>query len=126
MTDALSATFAALADPTRRAILSQLSAGEATVSQLAAPHEMSLPAISRHLRVLEAAGLISQAREAQWRPRRLETAELKRADDWLSAYREFFDERLDRLDGHLKTMVAERDRLRTTTKGRSNDADDRH
>jgi DNA-binding transcriptional ArsR family regulator len=131
MADALSETFSALADPTRRAILAQLAHGEATVSELAAPHDISLPAVSRHLRVLEHAGLISQGREAQWRPRRLEVAALQRADEWMSAYREFFDRRLDRLEEHLETMVAERDSAGDTagaagtTKGSSNDASNR-
>jgi DNA-binding transcriptional ArsR family regulator len=117
MVDALSETFSALADPTRRAILARLAHGEATVSELAAPHDISLPAVSRHLRVLERAGLISQVREAQWRPRRLESAAFQQADEWLSTYRDFFDRRLDRLEDHLETMVAERDHPHTATKG---------
>jgi len=127
MADALSETFSALADPTRRAILARLTLGEATVSELAAPHDISLPAVSRHLRVLERAGLVSQGREAQWRPRRLEVAPLQRADEWMSTYRVFFDEWLDRLEDHLKTMVADRERDDASpTKGSSNDADDRN
>ena len=110
MTDSLSATFAALADPTRRAILSQLAEGQATVNELAAPHAISLPAISRHLKVLESAGLVVKGREAQWRPCRLEIAPLREADDWMATYRAFFDERLDRLEQHVKTMVADQDR----------------
>jgi DNA-binding transcriptional ArsR family regulator len=107
MSDALSVTFSALADPTRRAILAQLTHGEATVTELAAPHAMSLPAISRHLKVLERAGLVSKGREAQWRPCRLEVVELQRADDWMAPYRHFFDSRFDRLEQQLKTMVAD-------------------
>lgn len=106
--DTLSRTFSALADPTRRAILAQLSQGEATVNDLAAPHAMSLPAISRHLKVLENAGLVSQARSARWRPRKLESAPLKDADEWMSRYRQFFDERFDRLEVQLRTGTAER------------------
>ena len=104
MTDTLTATFAALADPTRRSILMQLSRGAATVNELAAPHDVTLPAISRHLKVLEGAGLISTTRDAQRRPRRLETVRLKQADDWLAQYRDFFEVRLDRLEEHLTTM----------------------
>ncbi len=103
MTDPLSATFAALADPTRRSILAQLARGEATVGQLAAPHSMSLPAVSRHLKVLEAAGLVVKSREAQWRPCRLEIAPLRDVDAWMATYREFFENRFDRLQEHLKT-----------------------
>jgi DNA-binding transcriptional ArsR family regulator len=105
-TDRLSHTFAALADPTRRAILARLSTGEATVSKLAEPFKMSLPAVSKHLRVLERAGLISQGREAQWRPCRLEVAPLKDAAEWVSTYRKFWEDRLDRLDAYLKDMQA--------------------
>jgi DNA-binding transcriptional ArsR family regulator len=100
--DALSLTFAALADPTRRAILARLADGEATVNELAAPHAMSLPAISRHLKVLERAGLIVKGKSAQWRPRRLEAAPLRDADAWMEPYREFFGARLVRLDKQLK------------------------
>jgi DNA-binding transcriptional ArsR family regulator len=107
--DALSATFAALADPTRRAILAQLAKGEATVNELAAPYAMSLPSVSRHLKVLEKAGLVSKSRAAQWRPCRLEVAPLQSADEWLTPYRVFFESRFDRLEEHLKTMVAERE-----------------
>ena len=97
----LDQTFAALADPTRRAILARLAAGEATVSQLAAPFSISLPAISRHLKVLERAGLISQGREAQWRPRSLRAGRLKEAADWLEDYRQFWEQSLDRLEQYL-------------------------
>src|SRR3954469_16898273 len=93
--DSLSATFAALADPTRRAILARLALGETTVSELAAPFDMSLPAISKHLQVLERAGLIARGREPQWRPCRLEPAALKHVDDWLGHYRRFWDESFD-------------------------------
>jgi len=96
-TDALSATLSALADPTRRAILARLAGGEATVNEIAAPFAISLPAVSRHLKVLEAAGLISRGREAQWRPCRLQARGLKDVDDWLERYRRFWDERFDRM-----------------------------
>jgi len=109
--DPLSATFAALADPTRRAILSRLASGEATVTQLAEPFRMSLPAISKHLKVLERAGLVAQGREAQWRPRRLEPAPLKEVSDWVESYREIWEARLDRLDSYLKGLQAERSSL---------------
>jgi len=102
-TDPLSQTFAALADPTRRAILSRLANGEATVGDLAAPFEMSAPAISRHLKVLEDAGLINRTVDAQWRRCRIEVAGLKPAADWIEAYRRFWDEKLDALDSYLKT-----------------------
>jgi len=109
--DPLSATFAALADPTRRAILSRLASGEVTVTQLAEPFRMSLPAISKHLKVLERAGLVAQGREAQWRPRRLEPAPLKEVSDWVESYREIWEARLDRLDSYLKGLQAERSSL---------------
>lgn len=105
-TDPLSRTFAALADPTRRAILSRLASGEASVKELAAPFRMSLPAISKHLKVLERAGLISRGQEAQWRPRRLEAAPLKEVSDWVEVYRRLWEERLNRLDGYLRTLQA--------------------
>ena len=104
--DALSATFAALADPTRRAMLARLTRGEATVNQLAEPFAISLPAVSRHLKVLERAGLVTKSRTAQYRPCRLDTEQLKHVDEWMAPYRAFFDERLDRLEQHLATMVA--------------------
>jgi len=109
--DPLSATFAALADPTRRAILSRLASGEATVTQLAEPFRMSLPAISKHLKVLERAGLVAQGREAQWRPRRLQPAPLKDVSDWVESYREFWEARLDRLDSYLKGLQADQNAL---------------
>ncbi len=104
MRDELSATFAALSDPTRRSILAQLANGEATVNELAAPHAISLPSVSRHLKVLERAGLVSKGRSAQWRPCRLEPDRLRLADDWLATYRGFFETRLDRLEQQLKTI----------------------
>jgi DNA-binding transcriptional ArsR family regulator len=97
-TDSLSMTFAALADPTRRAILARLCEGEATVGELAAPHDMSLPSISRHLKVLERAGLVSKGRSAQWRPCRLDGAPLAEADAWMGPYRAFFEARFGRLE----------------------------
>ena len=106
-TDRLSATFAALADPTRRAIIARLALGETSVSELAEPFEMSLPAVSKHLKVLERAGLITRSREAQWRPCRIEAAALKDVDDWLDRYRRFWDERLDRLDDYLQVLQAQ-------------------
>jgi len=102
--DALSATFAALADPTRRAILARLSSGEASVTQLAEPFEMSMPAVSKHLKVLERAGLIARGREAQWRPCRLEAAPLKEAADWVEEYRRFWEQSFDRLDDYLQEL----------------------
>jgi DNA-binding transcriptional ArsR family regulator len=100
----LSVTFAALADPTRRAILSQLAKGEASVTELAQPFEMSLPAISKHLKVLERAGLITRGREAQWRPCRLEAEPLKEAATWIEQYRQFWEQSLDRLDEYLQEL----------------------
>ena len=107
MQDQLSQTFAALADPTRRAILARLSKGEASVSDLAKPflREMSLPAITKHLKVLERARLISQTRDAQWRPRRLNGEALKDVADWMEQYRVFWEESFDRLDAYLKTVT---------------------
>jgi DNA-binding transcriptional ArsR family regulator len=104
MTDRLDATFAALADPTRRAILARLSLGEASVNALAEPFDMSLPAISKHLKVLERAELISRGRDAQYRPCRLAPAPLKDASDWLEQYRKDWEERFDRLDDYLKQL----------------------
>jgi DNA-binding transcriptional ArsR family regulator len=102
----LSTTFGALADPTRRAILTRLASGEATVSELAAPFQMSGPAISKHLKVLERAGLIERGREAQWRPCRLVATPLKDAADWLEEYRRFWEESFDRLDEYLRELQA--------------------
>jgi DNA-binding transcriptional ArsR family regulator len=102
--DRLSATFAALADPTRRAILARLQSGEVSVTELAAPFSISLPAVSKHLKVLERAGLIARAREAQWRPCRLEATPLKGVADWVAHYHRFFDESFDRLDDYLEEL----------------------
>lgn len=102
--DPLSAAFTALADPTRRAMLARLCEGEATVNEIAAPFDMSLPAISKHLKVLEGAGLISRGRNAQFRPCRLEAGPLKEVADWVEHYRRFWEASLDRLDDYLKTM----------------------
>lgn len=104
--DPLSATFAALADPTRRAILARLAAGEATVTELAEPFAMSQPAISKHLKVLERAGLVARGREAQWRPRRLEAGPMRDATEWLEHYRRFWEESFDRLDDYLRELQA--------------------
>jgi DNA-binding transcriptional ArsR family regulator len=103
-TDRISATFSALADPTRRAILARLTLGETSVTELAEPFDMSLPAISKHLKVLEKAGLIARGREAQWRPCRLEAAPLREISDWVEQYRQFWDESLDRLDDYLAEL----------------------
>jgi DNA-binding transcriptional ArsR family regulator len=102
--DRLSTTFAALADPTRRAILARLALGQASVMELAEPFAMSLPAISKHLKALERAGLIARGREAQWRPCRLEAGPLKDAADWLEEYRRFWEQSLDRLDDYLRKL----------------------
>lgn len=102
--DQLSATFSALADPTRRAILARLASGEASVQELAEPFDMSLPAVSKHLKVLEHAGLISRSREAQWRPCKLEPEALAGVDDWLETYRELWNGRFDRLGDYLKEL----------------------
>jgi DNA-binding transcriptional ArsR family regulator len=100
----LDRTFAALADPTRRAILTRLAAGEATVTELARPFEMTLPAVSKHLKVLERAGLIERGRERQWRPARLQAEPLRAAAEWTLGYRQFWDERYDRLDEYLEEL----------------------
>jgi DNA-binding transcriptional ArsR family regulator len=102
--DHLSTTFAALADPTRRAILARLSTGEATVTDLAEPFEMSMPAISKHLKVLERAGLVARSREAQWRPCRLEAAPLQDVAAWVENYRSIWEQRFDRLDAYLREL----------------------
>ena len=102
--DNLDATFAALADPTRRAILARLASGDATVMELAEPFEMSLPAISKHLKVLERAGLIARGREAQWRPCRLQPAPLKEVAQWIEHYRKFWEQSFDRLDAFLREL----------------------
>jgi DNA-binding transcriptional ArsR family regulator len=106
--DSLSTTFAALADPTRRAILGRLAAGEKSVTELAEPFDMSMPAISKHLKVLERAGLIARGREAQWRPCRLEAKPLKDVANWVEHYRKFWDESFDRLDAYLKELQAKK------------------
>jgi DNA-binding transcriptional ArsR family regulator len=102
--DSLSETFAALADPTRRAILARLASGEASVTELAEPFEMSMPAVSKHLKVLERAGLIARGREAQWRPCRLDAAPLKDVAGWLERYRCFWEQSFDRLDEYLREL----------------------
>jgi len=106
MQDPLSMKFAALADPTRRAILARLALGETSVTELAEPFDMSMPAVSKHLKVLEHAGLISRGREAQWRPCRIEPQALKDVDEWLESYRRFWEESFDRLDAYLKEVQA--------------------
>jgi DNA-binding transcriptional ArsR family regulator len=108
--DPLTRTFSALADPTRRAILARLAAGEASVTELAQPFAMSLPAISKHLKVLERAGLITRGREAQWRPCRLEARPMKGAVDWLEHYRIFWEQSLDRLEDYLKELQSKEKR----------------
>jgi len=122
-TDQLSITFAALADPTRRAILARLAGGTATVKELAAPFSMSGPAISKHLRVLERAGLIARARDAQRRPSRLEAAPLKEVVDWAENYRRFWDENFARLEQYVLRMKEEENHGHGKT-GRRNDGDD--
>jgi DNA-binding transcriptional ArsR family regulator len=108
--DQLSATFAALADPTRRAILTRLRSGECSVTELAEPFDMSLPAVSKHLRVLERAGLIARRREAQWRRCRIKAGPLKEVADWAEHYRHIWEERFDRLDTYLQRVKAEEER----------------
>lgn len=110
-TDVLTATFAALADPTRRNILTRLRQGEATVNELAAPFSISLPAISRHLKVLEAAGLVSRSRDAQWRPCRLEAKPLQDAEDWITHFRPFWESSFDRMDGYLQDLKNDEGRI---------------
>lgn len=105
-TDHLDTTFAALADPTRRAILARLTSGETSVTALAEPFAMSLPAVSKHLKVLERAGLIERGREAQWRPCRLKADRLKEASEWVGGYRRFWEESFDRLDDYLRELQA--------------------
>jgi DNA-binding transcriptional ArsR family regulator len=102
--DHLSATFSALADPTRRAILARLASGETSVTELAEPFDISLPAVSKHLKVLERAGLIGRGREAQWRPCRLEASRLKEVADWVEHYRHFWEQSFDRLDDYLRKL----------------------
>jgi DNA-binding transcriptional ArsR family regulator len=116
MADRLSVTFAALADPTRRAILGRLARGEASVNELAAPFRISLPAVSKHLKVLERAGLITRGREAQSRPCRLHAAPLKDADEWIERYRQFWEASLDRLDDYLKELQKQQGKKRGRTR----------
>jgi DNA-binding transcriptional ArsR family regulator len=119
--DHLSTTFAALADPTRRAILARLAHGEATVNELAEPFALSLPAVSKHLKVLRRAGLVSQGRKAQWRPCRLEVAPLHEAANWMEDYRQFWDESFDRLDDYLHDLQLQaqgQEQGRENTRGR--------
>ena len=104
--DHLTVTFAALADPTRRAILARLATGECSVTELAEPFDMSMPAVSKHLRVLERAGLITRGREAQWRPCRIDAAPLKEVSEWAERYRRIWERRLDQLDDYLRTLTA--------------------
>lgn len=114
MQDQLSTTFAALADPTRRAILARLALGETSVTELAEPFEMSLPAVSKHLKVLERAGLIARSRDAQLRPCRLEARRLKEAASWFEEYRRFWEQSLNRLDDYLRKMKAAKLKTRTS------------
>jgi DNA-binding transcriptional ArsR family regulator len=111
-TDPLSTTFAALADPTRRAILARLAGGEATVTELAAPFDMSLPNISKHLKVLQKAGLIEQGRHAQWRPCRLQPAPLRDVSDWVNQYRRHWEERFQRLDMYVRDLQQQQDEVK--------------
>ena len=121
--DPLSTTFAALADPTRRAILARLAAGEATVGELAAPFDMSLPGISKHLKVLQRAGLIEQGRQAQWRPRRLQAGPLREVADWISQYRRHWEESFDRLDAYLRDLHDEQQQQQQQGKGDDDERD---
>jgi DNA-binding transcriptional ArsR family regulator len=118
MQDQLSYTFSALADPTRRAILARLALGETSVTELAEPFEMSMPAVSKHLKVLERAGLISRGREAQWRPCRLDAAPLKEAAGWIEEYRRFWEQTLDRLDKYLREIETARTKSKTNGSGK--------
>src|SRR5882762_3963293 len=120
-TDQLSVTFAALADPTRRAILARLAQGEASVTELAKPFDLSLPGVSKHLKVLQRAGLVTQGRNAQWRPCRLEVGRLKEASDWVGEYRRFWDESFERLDEVLQDLIKE-EKTKNGDQGRKDDA----
>lgn len=113
--DPLSTTFAALADPTRRAILSRLSKGETSVTELAKPFQMTLPAVTKHLKVLQRAGLVTQGRQAQWRPCRLDAKPLRDVADWVEEYRRFWDESLDRLEDYLQELQASDKKPRSPT-----------
>jgi DNA-binding transcriptional ArsR family regulator len=115
--DQLSATFSALADPTRRAILARLASGETSVGELAQPFHMTLPAVTKHLNVLERAGLIARGRDAQWRPCRLQAAPLKDAASWIAEYRQHWEQRLDRLDAYLQELESN-ERANETPKGK--------
>lgn len=117
--DTLSLTFSALADPTRRAILSRLASGEASVTELAQPFAMSMPAISKHLKVLERAGLIARGRDAQWRPCRLEAAPLRSVADWVEPYRRLWNARFDRLDDYLRDVQAQGPKRKRTPRRRT-------
>ncbi len=121
--DQLSVTFAALADPTRRAILARLAQGEASVTELAKPFDLSLPGISKHLKVLQKAGLVTQSRNAQWRPCRLEARRLHEASDWVGEYRRFWDESFQRLDDVLQNLIQE-EKAKNADQGRKDDAQD--
>ena len=121
LTDALSVTFAALADPTRRAILARLSRGEASVTELATPFEISQPAISKHLRVLERAGLIERGRQAQWRPRRLTAGPLRDVAEWVGQYRPHWEERFERLDQFLRDVQSNQENQKGTDDDRDQD-----
>lgn len=123
MADHLSVTFAALADPTRRAILARLAHGEASVTELAKPFDLSLPGVSKHLKVLQRAGLITQSRNAQWRPCRLEGGRLKEASEWVGEYRRFWDESFERLDEVLQDLIKE-EKEKNGGKGSKDDAQD--
>ena len=122
-TDQLSVTFAALADPTRRAILARLALGEASVTELAKPFDLSLPGISKHLKVLQRAGLITQSRNAQWRPCRLEGGRFREASEWVGEYRRFWDESFQRLDDVLQNLIQE-EKTKNDTQGSKDDAKD--
>jgi DNA-binding transcriptional ArsR family regulator len=120
--DHLSVTFAALADPTRRAILARLAQGEATVTELAKPFDLSLPGVSKHLKVLQRAGLITQSRSAQWRPCRLEGSRLKEASDWVGEYRRFWDESFERLEAVLQDLIEKEKEKKDVNEGSEHDA----
>jgi len=120
MPDHLSETFGALADPTRRAILARLASGEASVTELASPFDMSMPAISKHLKVLERAGLIARGREAQWRPCRLDPRRLKEVSDWVEHYRRFWEQSFDRLDEYLQALKTHQKKASMRTKEKPN------
>jgi DNA-binding transcriptional ArsR family regulator len=124
--DHLSTTFAALADPTRRAILARLALGETSVNELAEPFEISLPAVSRHLKVLEKAGLVTRSREAQWRPCKLNPGRLKTAADWLDYYRKFWQESFDRLDDYLQKLKSSQNKSKLKEKNHARSKSRKH